>query len=428
MDFNEMTLISVDDHIIEPPEMFEAHLPAKYKDVAPRVLRDDDGCDYWILDEVRLPYIGLNAVAGKPQEEYGLEPDSFDDMRPGCFEVEARIGDMNANGVLASLNFPSFPSFCGQRFSKVRDKDLALAMVRAYNDWHIDEWAAAAPGRFIPCSLPPLWDPHLMAAEVIRVAAKGARAVTFSENPAALGLPSLHTDHWDPFWKACSDTGTVVCLHIGSSSQMVMTSEDAPVDVTIALVPLNTLITTSDLLYAPFLRRFPDLKIALSEGGIGWVPWILERIDYVYEHHHIWTKQDFGNRMPSDLFREHISVCFITDKIGIKLRNEIGVDLITWESDYPHSDSVWPNAPEVLAKELDGVSRSDIDKITHLNAMRTYDFNPFSHIPKEQATVGALRAQAQADGIDTSVRSRRTRYVDDDAKARTASVLAPALK
>ena len=155
-------------------------------------------------------------------------------------------------------------------------------MLQAYNDWHIDEWCGAYPGRFIPLSIPAIWDPELMAAEVRRVAAKGCHAVTFSENPSKLGWPSVHSDHWDPFWTACSDEGTVVCMHIGSSSEIVIPSPDSPFDVLITLSPMNIVQCAADLLFSPVLRKFPDLRMALSEGGIGWIPYFLERVDYVY--------------------------------------------------------------------------------------------------------------------------------------------------
>ena len=144
---------------------------------------------------------------------------------------------MNVNGVLGSMCFPSMTGFCGQLFSRTPDRELGLRLLQGYNDWHIDEWCGTYPGRFMPLALVPIWDPELMAAEVRRVAAKGCRAVTFSENPTKLGYPSFHTDHWDPFWRACEETGTVVCLHIGSSSSISVTSDDAPVDVMITVTP-----------------------------------------------------------------------------------------------------------------------------------------------------------------------------------------------
>ena len=253
----DMILVSVDDHVVEPPDLFARHTPAKYADRVPRVVRKSDGTDVWLFEGNQMPNIGLNAVAGRPPEEYGVEPTSFDQLRPGTYDVHARIGDMNANGVLASLCFPSFPGFCGHVWHNTEDKDLALAMLRAYNDWHIDEWCGSYPGRFIPLALPPIWDPELMAAEVRRVARKGCHAVSFTESPSQLNLPSLHADHWDPFWAACSDEGTVCCIHIGSAQGMSFTSMDAPVDVMITISPASISSETSNRIC---LRRSPEPK------------------------------------------------------------------------------------------------------------------------------------------------------------------------
>jgi predicted TIM-barrel fold metal-dependent hydrolase len=399
MDKDDLILVSVDDHVVEPPDMFDQHLPAKYKDVAPKVVHTESGDDVWLYEGQELPNIGLNAVAGKPPEEYGIEPTSFGEMRPGCWDIDQRIADMDVNGILGSMCFPSFPQFCGQLFSRTQDKDVALAMVRAYNDWHIDQWCGSYPGRFIPLSIPPIWDPKLMADEVHRVAAKGCHAVTFSENPEKLGWPSYHSEHWDPFWKAVSDEGTIVCLHIGSSSQLTITSIEAPINVMISLQPMNIVQAAADILWSRVMTEFPGVQFALSEGGIGWIPYFLERCDYVYEHHQSWTGQDLPMK-PSELFAQRFITCFIDDAAGVKNRHDVGIDKITWECDYPHSDSTWPESPERLLRSLDGVPDHEIDAITHLNAMRLFQYDPFARIPREQCTVGALRALAT--GVDTA--------------------------
>lgn len=310
---------------------------------------------------------------------------------------------MNANGVLASMNFPSYPQFCGQFFARATDKDLALAVLRAYNDWQVDEWCGTYQGRMIPLALPPIWDVEAMAEEVHRMAKKGCHAVTFSENPEKLGYPSLHNPHWDPFWRACGDENTVVCLHIGSSSQLVVTSVEAPVDTLITLQPINIVQAASDLIWSPMLRRFPDVTFALSEGGIGWIPYILERIDRVYKMHRQWTHQDFGEKLPSEVFLERIVTCFIDDEFGIASRDRLNVDMITWECDYPHSDSTWPLSPETLGEYLAEVPEEQVAKITHENALRIFSFDAFSYVPKEHATVGALRSQAS--NVDLAYRS-----------------------
>jgi predicted TIM-barrel fold metal-dependent hydrolase len=423
MNVEDLVLVSVDDHIIEPREMFDAHIPERFRDRAPRVLTDDDGSEYWLFEGERAAYMGLNAVAGCPPEEYGLNPTRYDQMRKGCFDVDERVRDMNANGVLGSLNFPTFPHFCGQLFARQQDKDLSLAVVRAYNDWHIDEWCGAHPGRFIPCGITPYWDPDLMAEEVRRIAEKGCHAVTFSENPEKLGHPSLHSDHWDPFWNACQQSETVVCLHIGSSSSLLLTASDAPADVMISITPMNSFLALNDLMWTSIFKKFPRIKIAMSEGGIGWIPYALERMDYVYEHHHSWTGADFGGRRPSDVYRDHIVTCFIDDASGLELRHRVGVDSITWECDYPHSDSTWPHSPELLGKSLSGIPDDEVDKMTHLNAMRVFQFDPFAVRPKERCTVAALRGEAS--DVDISVRSLGRKNVGGMKATELAAIARP---
>ena len=294
-------------------------------------------------------------------------------------------------------------------------------MVRAYNDWHIDQWCGSYPGRFIPLSIPPIWDPQLMADEVHRVAAKGCRAVTFSENPEKLGWPSYHNEHWDPFWKAVSDEGTIVCLHIGSSSQLTITSIEAPINVMISLQPMNIVQAAADILWSRVMTEFPDVTFALSEGGIGWIPYFLERCDYVYEHHQSWTGQDLPMK-PSELFAQRFITCFIDDAAGVKNRHDVGIDKITWECDYPHSDSTWPESPERLMRSLAGVPDDEIDAMTHLNAMRLFSYDPFARIPREQATVGALRALAT--GVDTSPRPSGKPVVRPDTPVRIIDLAA----
>ena len=399
MDANDMILISVDDHLIEPPDMFEGRLPARFADQAPRVERRADGSDVWLFNDTVIPNIGLNAVSGRPKEEYGVEPASYEEMRPGAYNVHERVKDMSAGGVLGSMCFPSFPGFSARLFAAADDKDLAIATVQAYNDWHIEEWCGAYPGRFIPMALPILWDAELAAAEVRRVAAKGCHSMTFTENPATLGYPSFHDKYWDPLWKALVDENVVLSIHLGSSGKLAITAPDAPIDVMITLQPMNIVQAAADLLWSRVIKEFPQIRIALSEGGTGWIPYFLDRLDRTYDMHHLWTGQNFGGRLPSEVFRENFLTCFISDPVGIQLRHQIGIDNICWECDYPHSDSSWPKSAEELEIVTAGVSDEDINKMTYENAMRWYSFDPFAVRPKESCTVGALKAELAGHDI-----------------------------
>jgi predicted TIM-barrel fold metal-dependent hydrolase len=411
---DDMILISVDDHIIEPPDMFLNHLPNKYKLDAPRLVHNPDGSDVWTFRDIVIPNVALNAVAGRPKEEYGLEPQGLDEIRPGCYNVDERIKDMNAGGVLASMNFPSFPGFAARLFA-TEDSDFSLALVQAYNDWHIDEWCGAYPGRFIPMALPVIWDAELCAAEVRRCSSKGVHSLTFSENPAALGYPSFHDGYWNPLWEALVDTNTVLSVHIGSSGRLSIPAVDSPPDVMITLQPMNIVQAAADLLWSRPVKDHPDLKIALSEGGTGWIPYFLDRVDRTFEMHATWTLQDFGAKLPSEVFGEHFLTCFISDPVGVKLRHDIGIDNIAWEMDYPHSDSMWPGAPEELGAVLadDHVPDDEINKMTYENACRWYSFDPFKHVPRENATVGALRRAAAGHDVSIQARSHHSSEAAD---------------
>jgi predicted TIM-barrel fold metal-dependent hydrolase len=403
VDAGDMILVSVDDHLVEPPDVFDHFLPAKYRDRGPRVTTTAEGSDVWTFNGEVIPNIGLNAVAGRPREEYGIEPTAFTEMRPGCYNIDERIKDMNAGGILGSMCFPSFPGFSGRVFAAAADHDLARAVIQAYNDWHVEEWCGAYPGRFIPMGLPMLWDAEESAKEVRRLAKKGVHSLTFTENPATLGYPSFHDPSWDPLWKALCDEGVVLSIHLGSSGKLAITAPDAPVDVMITLQPMNICQAAADLLWSRVLKEFPSIRIALSEGGTGWIPYFLDRLDRTYEMHHLWTGQDFGSQVPSEVFREHFLTCFISDPVGLQLRESIGLDNIAWECDYPHSDSSWPLAPEELAAVAHDVLDVDVNKITFENACRWFSFDPFSIRSKEQSSVSALRAEAS--GHSVAVRS-----------------------
>lgn len=396
MNLNDMIIISVDDHIIEPADMFDQHIPASLKDKAPKLLTKEDGSNVWIFEDMEIINVGLNAVVGRPRSEYGMEPTAYDQLRKGTFDVHERVNDMNANGLLASLNFGTFVNFDGSLFLKAKDKKLAIEVIKAYNDWHIDEWCGAYPGRFIPLAILPCWDVDATVTEIERVVKKGCHAISFSDNPNAKGLPSIHNEYWEPMWKVCNDNQVVVNCHIGTGYAPPHPSMESPIDAWITGMPMSISNSAADWIQLEAFHRYPDLKMALSEGGIGWIPYFLERADFTHEHHHEWTHTDFRGKKPSDIFREHIITCFIDDKFGVANAEAVGVDTICYECDYPHSDTVWPKTPEYLMAGFEEAGNPDevINKITHENAMRHYNFDPLSILGRENCTVGALREKA----------------------------------
>ena len=386
-------IISVDDHVVEPAHLWKTWLPERFKERGPRSERrgigsmrhigggtyeqtfDEDGpkADCWIYED--LVYINKRHVAavGYDRDDMTMSPITYDEMRPGCYDPAARLVDMDLNWVEASLCFPTFPRFCGQTFTEASDKELALACIQAYNDWMVLEWCGDSGGRLIPLTIVPLWDAELAAAEVRRNAARGVRAVTFSEIPPHLGLPSIHSGFWDPFFAACAETGTVVNMHIGSSSKMPATSPDAPVAVAATLSFNNAMGSLADFLFSGVLIKFPTLRLAYSEGQIGWLPYILERVDAVWEDHRAWGGvADTIPEPPSTYFHRQVWGCFFKDFHGLRSLDVIGEDKVTFETDYPHTDSTWPDTREIAADMMADLSPEVIEKVVRSNAIHLY--------------------------------------------------------
>jgi predicted TIM-barrel fold metal-dependent hydrolase len=353
--------------------VFLDRLPAKYAEDAPRIVKLPDGNDTWLYEGRQSGNFALNAVAGKHPREFGMDPRSYDDMLPGCYDIAARIKDMDTEGVWAQLCFPNFAGFCGSVFYAAKDKELALLALKAYNDFILDEWCAYAPERQIPLVMVPFWDLEESVKEVERTAAKGARSVSFLEAPHKVGLPSYHTDHWDPLLRACEEAELPLSVHFGSGGMPQGLAPDGDMFIGIALFGINSMMAAVDLCMSPVFYKFPNLKFALSEGGIGWIPYILERADYSWGRHKYWCNIN-QDKKPSEIFREHIYGCFISDNNGIEQRHHIGIDNILFESDYPHSDCNWPHTRKVLAESLADVPDDEARKIAELNARKLYRF------------------------------------------------------
>jgi predicted TIM-barrel fold metal-dependent hydrolase len=390
-------IVSVDDHVVEPPHVWQQWLPAKWRDRAPRVERrgigriyiagvgpkyahefDPDGtpADCWVFEDLVYVHKRNVAAVGYEREEMGLTAVTYDDMRPGCYDPKARLEDMDVNWVEASLCFPSFPRFCGQTFHEATsDRELGLACIQAYNDWMVEEWCGDSGGRLIPLCLIPLWDGELAAAEVRRNAARGVHAVCFSEIPSNLGLPSIHSGHWDPFFAACDETSTAVCMHIGSSSKMPAASPDAPYGVNATIAFNNAMASLADFLWSGRLVRFPNLKLAYSESQIGWIPFLLERIDSKWRDARSWLGDGGIPEPPSTYYHRQVYGCFFNDRFGVKSHEDVGTDNITFETDYPHTDSTWPDSKAVAEDLMAGLPDDVVYKIIRGNAIRMLELD-----------------------------------------------------
>ncbi len=383
----EYTLISVDDHLVEPPDMFVGRLPRKFADRAPRVFPQPDGTDPWFYEGTLMPQTGANAVVGQAQHGEMSDPLSFRDMRPGCHSVHDRIKDMDINGQWGSVNFPSILSgFCGRIFSRSKDPELGLAVTRAWNDWMAEAWHGAYPDRLVPMGITWLTDAQIGADEIRRNAARGFTAVTLPELPWRLGLPSLSSGYWDPILRACEETETVIALHVGSSGPQSYAADSDP-GLRVILFPVSSLQAAADWVWSGVALRFAGLKIVMAEGGIGWVPMLIDRMDYVIAHEggpsmgaSAWKELGEKELSPSDVLRRNFYFALLSDPATLEIRDSIGVDHIMVEVDYPHADSTWPDSQTHFGKLLGHLPVEDIRKMTHENAARLFRTPLPSHV------------------------------------------------
>jgi predicted TIM-barrel fold metal-dependent hydrolase len=391
-------IISVDDHILEPRDLWQQELRASLRDRGPRVVRervelsfkgghygfernapDGQWCDVWLYEDLEVPTGRLHAPVGMPQADVINVPAIYEDFRPGAYDQAERLADMDVNHVEVAVNFPNtFPRFCGQGFAERADKDLALACIRIYNDWMIDVWSGGAGrNRLIPLTLVPLWDPALAADEVRRCAAKGSYAIAFSENPSRLGFATMHSRTWDPLWQACDETGSVVTMHIGSSSQMPTTSPDAPLAVSMSLSAQNAQGSLCDWIFSGTLERFPNLKVVYAESQIGWMPYLLERCDIVWKDG-VGGVDDLPHA-PSSYVPGRVFGCIFDDQHGLNSRDAVGMSSILFETDYPHADGTWPHSRAVAHRlcQTAGMNADDTYAFLRGNAIAAFGLERF---------------------------------------------------
>ncbi len=366
-------IISADDHLIEPPDLFEDRLPEKYADVAPKVVETDAGHQVWRYGGATYPCAGMDVGAGLPREQRTLEPVRFENMRPGCHDIEARVKDMDVAGIWAALCFPGMlAGQSGMPFARTRDKELGLALVKAWNDWHIEVWAGTYPERIIGLQLPWLPDPDVAAKEIRANAARGFKAVVFPEFPTRLRLPSIHSGHWDPFFAACEETGTVIALHTGDASWTPVPSPDTPIEAITTLMPTTAMFACADWLWSGVPLRFPALRILIVEGGVGWLPLLAERADYALDHPVAGEASWDGGLKPSEVLRRNFFFGTLDDHALSGVRLAVGLDHVLQESGYPHSDSTWPDTQKAVARNLGTLPAADLARVAYGNAARLF--------------------------------------------------------
>jgi predicted TIM-barrel fold metal-dependent hydrolase len=370
--YGTLDLISADDHIVEPAHLWSSRAPARLKDRVPTIVTGDDGVEAWKIGERLVPNSGLSAAAGRSYQEFSGKALNFGDMRAGCYDPKERVKDMDLDGVLASVAFPTIAGFGGDEFMRLADAELRHALIRAYNDWLVEEYQAAAPGRLIGCGILPMNEPELAVKELERITARGIRTITV---PATMvDIPagrSLADPAFDRLWSACEERGVPVNVHIASGrrsdADVLRNALPGMAQAFMTSAPLANFNLLAEIIWGGLLERHPRIKFVSSEGGIGWVPSFMERADAVYKKHRYWLQSELTMK-PSEYFRRQCYVAFIDDIAGIHSRHFIGVENILWESDYPHTDTSWPNSHAHAAESLAGIPADEYRRITFENA------------------------------------------------------------
>jgi predicted TIM-barrel fold metal-dependent hydrolase len=365
------TIVSVDDHVVEPPHLFDSFMPKNLRDRGPKLIETPEGHQVWQFEGEIHTQVGMNALAGRRKETVKLEPFRFEHMRPGCYDVDARIADMDLAGIWAMLNFPSaITGFCGRVFAAAKDRDAGLGCVQAWNDWLFEEWYKPNPTRIIPCGITYLSDSEQAVKEIHRNAERGFVSVTFPERPHAVGLPSLwERDHWDPIIQACVDTDTVISLHVASSGMYDMPPNSPQLQLGATLFGQLSLAACAEWLWSAYPLKHPELKIAMSEGGIGWVAMLMDRLDNLID------RSGYGlgwDERPADILKRNFWFCTIDDPSTIVTRERIGVENIMFEVDYPHGDSTWPDSQTVIEELWGHIPTKELRMMCSENAAKLY--------------------------------------------------------
>jgi len=373
-------VISVDDHLHEPKHVFDGRMPASFADRAPTRVELEDGSQRWAYEGQLLAESGLSNVAGRDSESWSRQPVRDDEVRKGSWDITARVADMDLDGVYAHTVFPSGVfGFSGRIIALSKDPELGFATMRAYNDWHLNELAGTHPGRIIPMQMVFYTDPARGAQEIRDNAERGFKAATLPDLPNHLGLPRIGDPYWYPILEALEETETVACMHLGSGSWVLDPVGDRVAsfegqDFTLAaLFPASAMVTGIEWLFSGIPQRFPRLKIALSEGGIGWVPMAVDRLNYMMDNSGVALRRSWGGDMPpSEVLLNHFYFCMIDNPSNLNAVGMIGSDHIMVETDYPHSDSTWPDTQKLLHDRFQYMDKNDALNMAYRTAEKLF--------------------------------------------------------
>jgi len=380
---HEYTIIDVDTHVTEVADLWTRRAPASMRERVPRVETDAKGRDFWYLGSDRVAPVGLTATAGTG--DFKDPPKGYADMHPGAFDAQARLEYMDRTGIWAMVLYPNVGGFGAQEFLKLRDPELMLTCVQIYNDWQT-EWASADARRLLPITSIPFWDVAASVREIRRCAALGHRGILFTGDPQSFGMPVLGDHHWDPLWEVAVELDLPVSFHIGSGNMEAGLLREkvktygrmaAFAGFSVELF-LNNGRQLCDLLMSGVLARYPTIRFVSVESGIGWLPFVLEAMDYQFLGNRVREDRPELTLLPSEYFKRNVYACYWFEQTAPRqLLSSLSVDNILFETDFPHPTSLYGD--DVKARIESGLGTVDAvtrRKILWDNAAALYKVTP----------------------------------------------------
>ncbi len=374
------TIIDADTHVTETADLWTSRAPASMRDRVPHVVTSANGTMRWMVGDGRpVANVGMTATAGRGG--FRNPPKNYDEMHPGAYDAKARLKYMDEMGIWAMVMYPNVGGFGAQQFLKLNDPELMLTCVQIYNDWQT-EWASADSRRLLPITSIPFWEVAAAAKEVRRCAAMGHRGILFTGEPQHFGQPLLGDPQWNPLWEAAVECDLPISFHVGSGDMEEgllrnrVTTYGAGAAFTALAVDIlfQNGIQVADLIMSGVLARYPKIKFVSVESGIGWIPFMLEAMDYQFQGNAVAEEHPEFDRLPSEYFARNVYACYWFEQVAPRrLIDKIGADRVMFETDFPHPTSLY--GEEVHARIKGGLSDCEESvrrKILWDNAQQLY--------------------------------------------------------
>lgn len=382
----ELPTIDADAHVNEPSDLWISRLPRQYASAAPYVKwNDEKRMDMWHYGDE--PVFPAWSSGHSGWSEYAPKgPARFDEVDPAAYDAKARLTRMDHYGIQAQVLYPNIALFTGGRLAKAADHKLQNLIIRAYNDWQA-EWCSEDPERLLPMASLPFWDLEETLIEVQRCVELGMRGLIFSQNPAAFGLPSLVSRHWDPLWSLAESIGFSINFHIGSGdlpAGLFEEGQDLGAHAKHAIVSVGLFHananTIANLTIGGVCHRFPKLNFVSVESGVGYLPFLLEALDWQYLNSGVHKERPEYDLLPSEYFQRQIYACFWFERSTVlHAIQQLGPDNFLYETDFPHPTSQTPGPasyaqpPNEYANELlSDLPTGQTRKILYDNAAALY--------------------------------------------------------